>query len=394
MTLHLLGWMIGCGGPAEPGRAPQRERGPGDGIEHPGGGDDRGQAEEDRWSGVDLRVCADGSGDFTDLQEGIDAAKRGEVVGACAGTYRAIRALWGQQLTVVGVDGPEQTFIDGEGYPAVLIEEGVLDLSGFTITGAGVYDPWYPLGAITVFEGELTLHDAIVERCSGPFTLLFDEDVMEVRDVRWRNNTSDWLWYLWQGDDDGDEPGGATLTRNVVTGGRHTTIVETSKLYSLDLRNNVFAQVTMDKGVSAFVFHRFQRGPLLVANNVFYDVDDLDPWGGRLFEGDPDLRNNVVLDCDAWDVVPLRGAYNLFWNNGVDYAPEITGEGNLFAEPGVADARGLDFRPDRGSPLIDAGDPAPAFTDPDGTRNDIGITGGPSRSVDGSSSSAAPGSPS
>jgi hypothetical protein len=202
-------------------------------------------------------------------------------------------------------------------------------------------------------------------------------DYITVDDVLWRDNTTDFLWYLWQGEDDAATPGWATITNNVVDGGVHHTLIETTKLYELDLTNNVFANLTIDTALSAFIFTAFDSGPLSVTNNVFYNIDDLDPWGGRVFTGDADFRNNIVVDCQAWDLHPMNASYNLFWDNGVDYAPVLSGTGTLFVAPLFADPASLDFSLLPGSPAIDAGDPNPAYDDADGSRNDMGASGGP-----------------
>ncbi|MBD3366582.1 MAG: hypothetical protein GF405_00240 [Candidatus Eisenbacteria bacterium] len=73
--------------------------------------------------------------------------------------------------------------------------------------------------------------------------------------------------------------------------------------------------------------------------------------------------------------MPLE--YNDVWANVEgDYRDmdDLTGTlGNISVEPAFVGS--LDFRPRAVSPLVDAGNPI--FTDPDGTRSDIGISGGP-----------------
>lgn len=327
---------------------------------------------------VTVRVCRDG-GDHDDIQAAIDASRPGDVIGVCPGTYGPIRIGWGQDVDVIGVEGPEATAIVGEGEPAVELDEGVLDLRGFRLRGDGVDDPWFPkAGALSLYEGTATLRDSIVEESTGPFTLLFDEDWLVVDNVLFRDNTSRWLWYLWQGEDDAPEPGTAYITRTIVLGGTHESILETTKLTGLTLRHNLFANVTIDRGRSAFTFRRDRGGFLDVSNNVFYGIRDLAPEGGRTFEdGDVSFRDNIVYGCEGSDLLPMEASWSLFWDNDVDYAPMVTGEGNLYADPMFVDPIGLDFRLQPGSPAIDAGDPDPGMNDPDGTRNDIGVFGGP-----------------
>jgi hypothetical protein len=58
-------------------------------------------------------------------------------------------------------------------------------------------------------------------------------------------------------------------------------------------------------------------------------------------------------------------------------ASALDGGGNLAVAPLFAAPDLEDYRLAPDSPGIDAGDPSPAFNDPDGSPNDIGAFGGP-----------------
>jgi len=105
------------------------------------------------------------------------------------------------------------------------------------------------------------------------------------------------------------------------------------------------------------------------------------------------FRNNILAD-PVYDTnatyVEIRDTSNLDWAyNAVGFPNAVAplmgvtplGPGNLTTYPGFctnSTANKWDrFRPAVGSPLLDAGDPDPAFADPDGTRCDIGVFGGP-----------------
>jgi hypothetical protein len=62
---------------------------------------------------------------------------------------------------------------------------------------------------------------------------------------------------------------------------------------------------------------------------------------------------------------------------GSQYHETPPGTSNIEVDPRFADADAGDFTLDEFSPLIDAGNPAAAYDDTDGTRNDIGPSGGP-----------------
>jgi len=91
------------------------------------------------------------------------------------------------------------------------------------------------------------------------------------------------------------------------------------------------------------------------------------------------LCNNIIQNADnsgLWnaslDINPLQHGYNLFWNNGQDYAGFEPGIGDIHADPLLDLVNGA-LLP--GSPAINTGDPE--IEDRDGSRSDIGPFGGP-----------------
>jgi hypothetical protein len=101
-----------------------------------------------------------------------------------------------------------------------------------------------------------------------------------------------------------------------------------------------------------------------------------------------DQRNNLFAYGGrgrGWELeggAPFQVRYSSFYENEGGSTDLAIGPGNLFGVPPriqdfpvpYGDCDYFAFRPAAGSPLIDAGDPA--FTDPDGSRSDIGAFGG------------------
>jgi hypothetical protein len=93
--------------------------------------------------------------------------------------------------------------------------------------------------------------------------------------------------------------------------------------------------------------------------------------------------NNAIINSPVGIVSPITAGavikYNNSWNNEINYPPFLTDTTNISVNPMVVNDDSthgmLDFRLQMFSPLIDAGDPA--LLDPDGTRSDIGLYGGP-----------------
>ena len=96
--------------------------------------------------------------------------------------------------------------------------------------------------------------------------------------------------------------------------------------------------------------------PTLIENNILWD-------------------NGSGLDCVA--SATEGSAYNLFWNNRRNHNRCAAGEGSFDADPLFRDVEGEDFRLEAASPAIDAGNPDPQYNDRDGSRNDMGLHGGP-----------------
>lgn len=311
-------------------------------------------------------VCADGSGDHPDIQDAIDAAGPEERIVVCPGTYGPINVGWGEDVQITSTGGPGVTFLDGGSEPAVIVSDGALSLRGFHVTGTGLDDPWYPKGAaFSVHEGDLAVADCVVADTTGSFTVLFDENFLAMDSVIWRDNQTDYLWYLAEGDS-------ADIVNNEVVGGSHESVVKTPDLDALLLANSRFMDITIRSAFTAFEFDSNGVGVHHVENNVFDDVDDLDPWGGRLLslEG-AEFVNNIVTGCNSRGLQPIDVDYNVFWANDGAYDTLVSGTGNRFDDPMLS----ASHRPGAGSPAVDAGDPL--RLDQDGTRSDIGMYGGP-----------------
>ena len=94
------------------------------------------------------------------------------------------------------------------------------------------------------------------------------------------------------------------------------------------------------------------------------------------------LRNCVVAGNAhggvAGSAAGFAGDHNVLWNNpGGHYVGLTGGAHDLVAEPGFCNPAAGDYALALHSPCLDRGDPDPACLDPDGSRADIGVHGGP-----------------
>ncbi len=126
-------------------------------------------------------------------------------------------------------------------------------------------------------------------------------------------------------------------------------------------------------GYSLFInVIRYMMPPLVtpekthtIMNNIIASNDGLGGIVYYMFGNDGEILYN-----DVWD----NQNHDYFDNHtGRSFSPH-PGTGEISADPCFADA---DFVLGEGSPCIDAGHPSAIYNDPDGTRNDMGVWGGP-----------------
>jgi hypothetical protein len=140
--------------------------------------------------------------------------------------------------------------------------------------------------------------------------------------------------------------------------------------------------------LSGFVIRRGQQAGLFlnqasatIRNNVI--IDNLGP-GVVCAQASPRLINNIIarnagggIVCQYPGTAPAI-IYNDVWQNQpADYLGCTPTEGNRSQDPGFVNVQQGDYRLQEDSSLRDAGHPAAEFNDPDGSRSDLGIAGGP-----------------
>lgn len=165
------------------------------------------------------------------------------------------------------------------------------------------------------------------------------------------------------------------------TSGGHLTLMQT--LTAL-VRNSSF----LDGEAAVYGGGLFVRDTTLALENDTFLGDRATTRGGAFFQdGSTTTRsvNNLFLESGS-DVAPfaavdivsgtVTSSYDLFWGNLVDRFPALLPTDIVDLDPLVArPATCVTPEPLSGSPTFDAGDPA--ILDPDGSRSDLGATGGP-----------------
>jgi len=138
--------------------------------------------------------------------------------------------------------------------------------------------------------------------------------------------------------------------------------------------NNIFVSNSTDPG-SAIHLHSNQDVKLI--NNTFYSNKGT---AIHLSESSMLNMNNIFagIDTDPFDLSnPPSVTYSAFWDFSATDQDTIPGIGNIFSDPQFMSVDNNNFRLAQGSACINAGNPAPEYNDPDGSRNDMGAYGGP-----------------
>lgn len=300
-------------------------------------------------------------GEGASIQAAIDAAADGDVIRVAAGTYAGDLDFRGKAIAVVG-SGPTSVLRGSGGGPVVTFaggEPAAAVLDAFTITG-GVAARG---GGIRIVGSSPTILRTVVvgnraaERGSGVY--------LERSQAALYNNL-----IAYNGHDGGGDP------------------------HSVEIQDAapVVANNTIVRGDSNGLIVRGLSAPLIVNNIIAYNGSFTDGAqrgrgicdfsGGRAVIRYNDFSRNRVgaLLTDGTDYRVIRRA------QAAIAPPRL--EANRDGSPRFAERPHRrpplvlapeDFFPQRGatSRVIDRGDPDARYADRDGSRNDIGFTGGP-----------------
>ena len=154
-------------------------------------------------------------------------------------------------------------------------------------------------------------------------------------------------------------------------------------------------------GMGIYIHAQFTGG---IVNNLSYhnagtqlwlEFTNTDPVANNVVDGNhavmvvgiqcelgwsPNMRNNIVVNCQTGVVTHAQGGgnldYFLFFNNGINYGENIVaGVHCIYEDPQFVG--GTDYHLMWTSPAVNTGHANAEYNDPDGSRNDMGIFGGP-----------------
>jgi Peptidase C10 family/FlgD Ig-like domain/Right handed beta helix region/Protein of unknown function (DUF1565) len=243
-------------------------------------------------------------GDYSSIQLAIDAASSGQTIYVDSGTYNESLRFRGKTLRVIGVNGPEKTFLEAGawGFAAQIADhEGLgTELSGFTITNeyGSIDDVQVGVGA-----------SAVIQNC------VFK-----------------------------DKPTSALNAYNINCGGSNSGTVL--------ITGNVFYNSLADDCIHIHPgsYH------ITITNNTIDNCYQ----GATATSSANVFKNNIVTNCTSYGVYGDFATldYNDVWNNGNDYGGAANpGVNSISDDPLYVDAANYDYNLQTGSPCIGTGDP-------------------------------------
>ena len=271
------------------------------------------------------------------ITAGVAAANNGDTIAVSPGTYNEINIQITKNLTVTSLTGATDTIIDNQHTGRGFIVTGAtltnVNIVGLTIQNAQI--PYYQNGgAIHVVSGKCKISGCIIQGTSGAgdygsspianepgWNSAKDVDNVVVEDTIVRNNFAA----------NGAGIGFAAVIRCAIygnTGG-----------------NNCIALV----GCNATNCTVYGNNGGYIGGGQGGNWDSCIVWNNS----PPQLNAPLSVNCCI-----VQGGF--------------AGTGNLASDPLFVNAANGDFHLLPASPAIDAGNPAPVFNDPDGSRADIG----------------------
>ncbi|MES2641851.1 MAG: hypothetical protein V4850_20345 [Myxococcota bacterium] len=358
----------------------------------------------------DWLVDCNGGGDFTTIQAAIDAATSGDRIGLAPCEYHERINYISKYLDIFGIEGSANTVIDGD-YGGTVVDVEDAESDGTRLAGVSIEDGYDPGGgsALEVHYASLKLED-VVFAGNGESLAVAHLNVawVDMIDVVFEDND-----IIAGGQAILTDGGSFSATRlRADCGGGDYAIWQHNATLLLD------NELTCDGGYGLYSYHgeiqvkrsrieggiagiyaydeedtpserayvynsvigggvegaRFEYMSVYVGNSVFWGADaGLALLGGSSASW---MVSSVFVNgaCGISSDVPYTASHNAFWGNTTNTCG-LTSASSVTADPGFASFPD-DLTVDAASPLVDAGYPDASWNDQDGSRNDIGVSGG------------------
>lgn len=305
-----------------------------------------------KWDAVGAGNGTSWSNAFTTIQAGINAANDNDTVMISEGVYREVVTILGRNgISIVGA-GMDRTIIDGERK----------DLNG-------VISVISPYGTHNIIVQDLTVRNGYVTGINLQDHGSTDAGYKQLLRVRCERNGGSGASLIAE----------RSLVRNCIFSENSGTGISVEDSWDglcyASFQNNAFVR-NGRSGITA----GYYEANVYATNNIFMGNAEYAISIGKLPNSSPSLVANYNLTTGNG-----KGNYFFSYVN----VPISLGPNDLVVDPLFVAATLGDYHLCPGSPCINAGNPASVFNDPDATRNDIGVFGGPAATT-GLSANAGP----
>lgn len=345
-------------------------------------------------------VDCNGAGNFTTIQAAVDAAPREGWIEVLPCTYKGAVDFRGKTLWIASSGGSAVTTLDSDARTAILATHAEADgtaLVGFTVnsnvTGADVD------------HSALRLQDVVFASTGDQFVIDAEGADLELEGVTFAASNDAWDTVI------GMDRGSLSAARTTIdcgTADRGLFLEHGSAFLdevTIDCRGAGEESIEHENTVGR-IQRSVIRGPsiwlseddhpedrFIIENTVI--AGDMEITNGSAFVRNsvlvnteitmvnvtaPVFTSNVFLGggCSLRADLPIVADHNDFWDNvgWCDGAVLVGVDGNISVDPLFTNPAAGDYTIQAGSPLADAGNPEGKYADPDGSRNDIGLTGG------------------
>ncbi len=336
----------------------------------------RDSLEYSDWSTLELFSVQDSRvlhvpGEYPTIQAAIDAAVEDDTILVAEGDYQENLSFSEVSMAVLSSDGPVSTLLQG----SVTFSGGAANsslIAGFTIWGSGP--------AVHVPAGDSpSIEDCVIrDNSASAGSGLYIRGSVQVRRCEFSNNSASSVGgpiYLRGATDVVID---SCLFHDNVTGNTGPIRIENCRRISFS--HNVAHNNDGGPG-GGFVYVQGSSDLHIFNNTIVRNRASGRGSGISVHSGSGiDIRNNIVAFNEGSPGIyaPAAGIvleYNdVYGNARGDYSGALPGTGSISDDPIFVDTASADFSLFPVSPCVDAGDPAPVYIDPDGTRNDMGAT--------------------
>lgn len=314
-------------------------------------------------------------GNYATIGEAITRASRGDRIIVDAGFY-AEKITINKNLQLIGANAEETIISIGQG-DAITISAG-LDtttvIEGFTIIAKG------GAGILITAEASATIRNCTISGCQYGLAMTNSASIIR-RNVFSENK---------QGAMSATDDQGSVITNNILQGNAspivwfQNTSVNSASVTTLFANNLLKGSSAGSSGYYSVIL--CSGASPTIANNIIVDNTELRgiEIANASTTASPQITSNIItgngygIFMQNQQSTPVITYNDVFNNPYADYYQFAKDDiGGISADPLFTNSRKEDYTLQAESPCIDTGRPGAASNDPNGTRNDMGIYGGP-----------------